>query len=72
MATTVSTVLATVGDIVLSPGFPTCFSGTVLAHPAVFVAGAIAGTLGRWLRSVLNSTKASAAVQAQPSGHEAV
>ena len=72
MASTASMMLTTVGDIILSPGFPTCVSGTVLAHPAVIVAGAIAGTFGRWLRSALNSTEASAAAGAQPSGQEAV
>jgi len=72
MASTASTVPTTVGDIVLSPGFPTCVSGTVLAHPAVIVAGAVAGTFGRWLRNAVNSTGASAAAQAQPSGEEAV
>lgn len=69
---TASTVFTTVGDIVLSPGFSTCVSGTVLAHPAVIIAGAIASTVGRWLRSRLDSTEASTAVQAQPSGQEAV
>lgn len=72
MVSTVSIVLTTVGDIVLSPGFPTCVSGTVLAHPAVIVAGAIAGTVGRWIRSALNSTEVGIGVQIQPSGQEAV
>ena len=72
MASTVSTLLTTVGDIVLSPGFLTCVSGTVLAHPAVVITGAIAGTVGKWLRSALNSTEESAAARAQPRGQEAV
>ena len=62
---TVSTVLTTVGGIILFPGVSACARGTILAHPAVTIAGGIAVAVGRWLRRVLNSAAALAAAQAQ-------
>lgn len=64
----VSTVLTTVGGIILFPGVAACARGTILAHPAVTIAGGIAVTVGRRLRRALNSAAALAAVQAQASG----
>jgi len=55
---TVSTVLTTVGGIILFPGVAACASGTILAHPAVTLAGGIAVAVGRWLRRALNSAAA--------------
>jgi len=69
VVSTVSTVLITVGSIVLFPGVSACASGTILAHPAVTVAGAIAVTVGNWLRNELNSATARAAARAEPGGH---
>jgi hypothetical protein len=65
---TVSTVLITVGGIILFPGVSACARGTILAHPAVTIAGGIALALGRRLRRALNSAAALAAAQAQASG----
>jgi hypothetical protein len=55
---TVSTILITMGSIVLFPGFTACASGTILAHPAVSVAGAVAVAIGKWFRTALNSATA--------------
>ena len=65
---TVSTVLTTVGGIILFPGVAACASGTILAHPAVTIAGGIAVILSRRLRCALNSATALAATQVQASG----
>jgi len=65
---TLSTVLTTVGGIILFPGVSACARGTILAHPAVTIAGGIALAVGRRLRRALNSTAASAAAQEQASG----
>ena len=65
---TVSTVLTTVGGIILFPGVTACARGTILAHPAVTIAAGIAVAVGRWLRRALNSAAALAADQAQASG----
>jgi hypothetical protein len=65
---TVSTVLTTLGGIILFPGVSACAGGTILAHPAVTIAGGIALALGRQLRRALNS----AAAQAQASGQVAL
>jgi hypothetical protein len=62
-----STVLTTVGGIILFPGVSACARGTILAHPAVTIAGGIALAVGRRLRRALNSAAALAAVQAQTS-----
>jgi hypothetical protein len=64
----VSNVLITVGGIVLLPGVSTWASGTIFAHPAVTVSGAIAVVVGKWLRSALNSAAAKRAAQARPRG----
>jgi hypothetical protein len=61
VVSTVSTVLTTVGGIILFPGVSTCARGTILAHPAV----------GRRLRRALNAAAALAAAQAQASGQVA-
>ena len=65
---TVSTVLTTVGGIILFPGVAACASGTILTHPTVTITGGIAVILGRRLRCTLNSAAALAATQAQASG----
>ena len=65
---TASTVLTTVGGIILFPGVSAYARGTILAHPAVTIAGGIALVVGRWLRRALNSAAASAAAQEQASG----
>ena len=64
----VSTGLIIVGGIILFPGVSACASGTILAHPAVTIAGGIAVVVGRWLRRALNSTTALAAAQAHAGG----
>ena len=58
----ISTVLIIVGGIVLLPGFSACVNGTILAHPAVKIAGGAAVAVGKWLRS----TVAKATTQEQP------
>jgi len=65
---TISTVLTTVGGIILFPGVSACARGTILAHPAVTIAGGIAVAVGRLMRRALNSTAALAAAQEQASG----
>ncbi|KAH9964411.1 hypothetical protein BJV74DRAFT_799663 [Russula compacta] len=57
-------VLVTAGGVVLIPGI---FEGTVLAHPAVKVGGAIAVAFGRWLKTEVDSA-ANSTSQAQASG----
>jgi hypothetical protein len=65
----VSNVLITAGAIVLLPGFSTWVSGTIFAHPAVTVVGAIAVGIGKWLKSsALNSAAAKRAAQTRPRG----
>jgi len=64
---TVPTVLITVGSIVLLPGFTACATGTTFAHPAVTVSGAIAVSVGKWLRAVVHSVTVEVAAQAKPS-----
>ncbi|KAH9964409.1 hypothetical protein BJV74DRAFT_717806, partial [Russula compacta] len=49
--TKISTVLIIVGGIVLLPGFSEWVGGTILGHPAVKVAGAIAFAIGQWLKA---------------------
>ena len=66
---TVSTVLTIMGGIVLFPGVSACAHGTILAHPAVTIAGGIAVAVGRRLRRALKSAATLAAAQAQASGH---
>ena len=68
---TVSTALTTLGGMILFPGVSACAQGTILAHPAVTIAGGIALLLGRRLRRALNSAAALAAAQAQASGQVA-
>ena len=53
-----STALITVGSIVLLPGIATCAAGTIFAHPAATVVGAIAVTVGKWLRAAVHSAAA--------------
>jgi hypothetical protein len=64
----VSNVLIIAGGVVLLPGFPTWASGTILAHPAVTVSGAIAVGVGKWLRSALNSAAANRAAHSRQRG----
>lgn len=61
----VSTVLITVGDIVLLPGVSACIGSIIFAPHAVKAAGAIAVTIGNWLRVAVDSVVAK---QAQKSG----
>ncbi len=49
----------------LLPGVSACAAGTIFAHPAVTVAGAIAVVVGKWLRVTLQSAAANGAAQAQ-------
>ena len=65
---TASTVLTTVGGIILFPGVAACARGTILAHPAVTIAGGVAVVVGRRMRRALNPAAALAAAQAQASG----
>ena len=64
----VSTVLITVGSIVLLPGMTACAAGTIFADPAGTVAGAIAVVGGKWLRTAVQSATANGVAQAQKSG----
>ena len=64
----VSNVLIAVGGIVLLPGVSAWANGTIFAHPAVTVAGAIAVVVGKWLRSALKSAAAKRAAQARLRG----
>ncbi len=66
VVSTISNVLIIVGGIVLLPGVSTLASGTILAHPAVTVTGAIFVAVGKWLRCALNSAAAKRAAQARP------
>ena len=68
VVSTVSNVLIAVGGIVLLPGVSAWANGTIFAHPAVTVAGAIAVVVGKWLRSALNSAAAKRAAQARLRG----
>jgi hypothetical protein len=61
---TVSIVLITVGSIVLFPGVTACAAGTVLAHPAVTVAGGISVVVGKLLRTAVHSATANRGVEA--------
>ncbi|KAH9964815.1 hypothetical protein BJV74DRAFT_753404, partial [Russula compacta] len=47
---TVSTVLIVMSSVELLPGFFECVSDTILAHPAMKVAGAITVATGKWIR----------------------
>ena len=62
---TISIVLTIAGGIILFPGVSASVRGTILAHPAVTIAGGIAVAVGRQLRRALNSAAALAAAQAQ-------
>ncbi len=68
----VSTVLITVGSIALLPGVATMAVGTIFAHPAVTVAGAIAVAVGKWLKAAVQSATANGVAQAQPSNQAVV
>jgi len=68
----VSTVLITVGSIALLPGLTTMAAGTIFAHPAVTVAGAIAVAVGKWLKAAVQSATANGVAQAQPSNQAVV
>ncbi len=65
---TVSNLLIFVGGSVLLPGVTAWVSGTIIAHPAVTVAGGVAVAVGKWLRSALNSAAAKRAAQARLRG----
>jgi len=64
MVSSLSTVLVAVGNIASHPGVSACVGGPILA--AVQSVGALAVTVGEWLRDALDS--AGAPAQAQPSG----
>ncbi|KAH9961516.1 hypothetical protein BC827DRAFT_1103402, partial [Russula dissimulans] len=53
---TVSTVLITVGGFVLLPGVSACIGHVVFTTHAVQATGAIAVAVGKWLKTVLDST----------------
>jgi len=65
---TVSTVLTTMGGIILFPDVSACAHGTILAHPAATIAGGIAVAVGRRLRRALKSAPTLATAQARASG----
>ena len=68
----VSTVLITVGEIVLLPGVSAYIGSIIFAPHAVKAAGAIAVAVGKWLKGAVGSSAAKAAVQPQPNGQVAV
>lgn len=68
----VSAVLITVGGIVLLPGVSACIGSIIFAPHAVKAAGAIAVTVGKWLKGVVDSAVAKDGAQAQPSDQVAV
>jgi hypothetical protein len=70
---TISTVLITVGGIVLLPGVSACVGGAMMFTPqAVQAAGAIAVGVGKWLKAMVDAAAApSLADQARPSDHAA-
>jgi hypothetical protein len=59
VVSTVSIVLITVGSIVLFPGVTACAAGTILAHPAVTVAGGVSVVVGKLLRSAVHVAMAN-------------
>jgi len=68
VVSTVSTVLITMGGIVLLPGVSECIGGKIFTPNAVLATGAIAVAVGKWLKSAVDSA-ASLADQAQPIDH---
>jgi hypothetical protein len=68
----ISTVLITVGSIALLPGVTAMAAGTIFAHPAMTVAGAIAVAVGKWLKVAVESATATGVAQAQPSNQAVV
>jgi ABC-type antimicrobial peptide transport system permease subunit len=61
---TISTALTIVGGIIVFPGISEYARGTILAHPAVTIAGGIVVAVGGRIRHALNSAAALAAAQA--------
>jgi hypothetical protein len=47
-------------------------AGTIFAHPAMTVAGAIAVAVGKWLKVAVESATATGVAQAQPSNQAVV
>ena len=68
----ISTVLITVGSIALLPGVTAMAAGTIFAHPAMTVAGAIAVAVGKWLKAAVQSATANGVAQVQPSNQAIV
>jgi len=62
--TAFSTVLITVGGIVVCPTVSAYAAGTILAYPTMKVAAAIAVMAGKWLRTAVDSATANASAQA--------
>jgi hypothetical protein len=58
VASTISTVLITVGGIVLLPGVAACIGGTMFTPHAVQAAGAIAVAVGKWFKVTVDSAAA--------------
>ena len=70
IASAVSAVFITVGDIVLLQGISACIGSIIFAPHAVKAAGAIAVVVGKLLKGAVDSSVAKAA--AQSSGQVAV
>jgi hypothetical protein len=51
----------------LLPGVTAMAAGTIFAHPAMTVAGAIAVAVGKWLKAAVQSATANGVAQVQPS-----
>ena len=68
----ISTVLITVGGILLLPGVSACIGSRIFPPHAVKAAGAIGVTVGRWLKGAVDSAVVKAAAQVGPSGQVAV
>jgi hypothetical protein len=60
VVSTISTVLITMGGIMLLPGVSECIGGKMLTPNAVLATGAIAVTIGKWLKSAVDSVAQAA------------
>jgi len=57
-----STVLVTVGNVLLLPGVSACVGGAIFGPCAVQAAGSVAVAVGNWLKDAVDSAVARAAV----------
>jgi hypothetical protein len=57
-----STVLVTVGNILLLPGVSACLGGMIFGPYAVQAAGSVTVAVGNWLKDAVDSAVARAAV----------